>query len=151
MKINNTFSIALYFIFFLALGCDNNSNTFKLSKAKAVLVEPCIGCISAKEAALRLNKYVIVKGKVENIKPVSWEKGKPIFMDIDGVFPNQEISIVIFEDAQKKFDNINAFNHKMIKIKGKAKMHHFDGNQTYEPSDVVQIEVSDPSQIEILK
>ncbi len=109
----------------------------------------CKECITAYDAAYHVGDTIKVYGKVIEVKYVDWEKGQPYFINLDQSFPNIDFNVVIFKDAQPKFENIRDFKNKKIIVSGFVKTHHYNGNTKYPPTDYPEIVVSDPSQIEI--
>ncbi len=76
--------------------------------------------ISAKEADKHINEYATVSGKV--FKVFVSKKGT-IFLNIDGEYPNQPFSGVIFSDKVSQFNGgikeITAYEDKNVLISGK--------------------------------
>jgi len=76
---------------------------------------------SSKEARLHIGDKAIVKGIVLQLtyyKPSDPNKKKIIFLDIDGKYPNQQFTGVIFEENFSKFPNPQIYESKTVRIKG---------------------------------
>lgn len=77
--------------------------------------------ISTKQVNQYMDKDVILKGRIINIKDYQTSKGdKMVFIDIDEKYPSNPISIKIFEEVLLQLKpSIYSFLNKQVYIKGK--------------------------------
>ena len=150
---------AIPFIFIISIisifsNCTpNGSNSKPSTKERAnnrVSLPACPECVTTSEAAKMVGKVIKVSGIVKKVTHVDWEKGKPWFIDLDEVFPNNVFNIVIFRNNHNKFSDFKVFEGKKIAVTGRVKMHKFKGNAEFPASQYPQIELKNVEQIEIL-
>jgi hypothetical protein len=110
----------------------------------------CEGCMTTREAAKHIGEKVKVMGSVKKVSYITWEQGEPCFINIDQAFPNVIFNVVVFKEYQTKFNDLKTLEGKKISVEGIVKMHHFEGNTMYPPTDYPQIEVQAVSQIETI-
>jgi DNA polymerase III alpha subunit len=77
--------------------------------------------ITSKQVNQYINKEVVLKGKIVHIKDYQTDKGdKMVFIDIDEKYPNNLISIAIYEEVVTQIKTtIYEFLNKQVYIKGK--------------------------------
>ena len=147
---------AIHFILFTSIllsYCTPSSTNAKpksQQQTNIVSLPACPECITTAEAAKMVGKVVKVSGVVKKITNVDWEKGKPCFIDLDDVFPNNVFNVVIFRNNHSKFSDFAKFEGKKIAVTGRVKMHKFKGNKEFPASQYPQIELKNVQQIEIL-
>jgi DNA polymerase III alpha subunit len=76
--------------------------------------------ITTKQVNQYLNKEIVLKGKIVNIKDYQTDKGdKMVFIDIDDKYPNNLISIAIYEGVLSQIKpSIYELLNKQVLIKG---------------------------------
>jgi DNA/RNA endonuclease YhcR with UshA esterase domain len=74
--------------------------------------------IPASEAKNHIGENAIVKG---TITEVYHSRGGTCFLDIEGHYPNNLFSAVIFKSDSGKFKGIDSFEGKAVEVKGKIK------------------------------
>jgi DNA polymerase III alpha subunit len=77
--------------------------------------------ITSKQVNQYLNKEVVLKGKIVHIKDYQTDKGdKMVFIDIDEKYPDNLISIAIYEEVVTQIKpSIYDYLNKQVYIKGK--------------------------------
>jgi hypothetical protein len=77
--------------------------------------------ITTKQVNQYINKEVVLKGKIVHIKDYQTDKGdKMVFIDIDEKYPNNLISIAIYEEVVTQIKpSIYEYMNKQVYIKGK--------------------------------
>lgn len=100
------------------------------------------GKISAAEAKNHIGEKVTVCGKVVSARFAKDSKGQPTFLNLDEPYPNHIFTIVIWGSNRDKFGNVEAkYRIKDVCVTGKI--------ASYQGKP--EIDVNDPSQIEIQK
>jgi len=62
-----------------------------------------------------LGKYVVIVGKVSGVK----EMDKISYINLDGAFPNQKLTLVVFVGDRKKFKiDLKNFEGEQVKVTG---------------------------------
>ena len=74
--------------------------------------------ISANEASNHIGEYAIVTGTVSQ---VYHSRGGTCFLDIDGDYPNNTFTGVIFKSDSKKFTDVEKYEGKAIELIGTIK------------------------------
>ncbi len=95
------------------------------------------------------NELISVEGCVVRASLKEQIKGKPIFMDMFVPYPDNVLTIAIWEEHQSKFLSAAEYQHKKVRVTGKAKkkVYNRDGKA---PQERVTISLYDPKQITIL-
>ena len=101
--------------------------------------------LSAREAELQLYQEVLFKGKVISTFYADFERGQPLFLNIDKLFPDNPVVLVIFIDDREKFLSPDAYRGKEVLVKGKVKLYK------YEFGWKSSITLTNPEQIMILE
>lgn len=73
---------------------------------------------SAKEAKNHIGEKVIVKGTIDQVHTT--ETGTT-FLNIDGEYPDNVFTIVIFKSDSKKFPNVESYEGKKVEVSGTIK------------------------------
>ncbi len=94
-------------------------------------------------------ELITVEGCVARASLKEQVKGKPVFLDMFVAYPNNVLTIAIWEEDQPKFLAAADYQQKMVRVSGRAK------KKTYTqpgktPQDRVTISLHDPKQITIL-
>lgn len=133
-KTNLTFLILM--IAMLSFGQTEQTNTDNKSD---------IPLISASEAPNYIDKEVKVKAKVISTFFSEKSKGKPTYLNLDKKFPDNPMTVVIFESKLKEL-KINPKNYegKTIIVKGKIKLRESASGKKY------SIIINNQKQIEIV-
>jgi exonuclease VII large subunit len=133
-KTNLTFLILM--IAMLSFGQTEQTNTDNKSD---------IPLISASEAPNYIDKEVKVKAKVISTFFSEKSKGKPTYLNLDKKFPDNPMTVVIFESKLKEL-KINPKNYegKTIIVKGKIKLWASASGKKY------SIIINNQKQIEIV-
>lgn len=81
--------------------------------------------IQSAEAKNHIGDSVTVCGKVYGGKFLESAKGTPTFLNVGAPYPNQDLTIVIWEEVRKQFEGKpeELFNGKDICITGKLEMY----------------------------
>jgi DNA/RNA endonuclease YhcR with UshA esterase domain len=74
--------------------------------------------IIADEAVNFINKEVVLRGKVIEIYEHFSPKSHLFFINIDKKYPENEISILIYEDVANEIKALKNLTNKIVKIKG---------------------------------
>jgi DNA/RNA endonuclease YhcR with UshA esterase domain len=93
--------------------------------------------IPATEAKNHLDKDVTVEGVVSEVHHAA--SGRAIFIEIDGRYPSNPFSAVIFRDNFNKFPNVESVAGKTVDITGKI--------QDYRGR--AEIILNDPAQLKV--
>ncbi|MBC7775496.1 MAG: hypothetical protein H7246_08655 [Phycisphaerae bacterium] len=102
-----------------------------------------------KEVLKHDGELVSVEGCVASAKLKEQVNGKPIFLDMFVAYPNNILTVAIWEDDQPKFLSAAEYDKKMVRITGKAKKKEF-AQPGKAPQERVTISLHDPKQITIL-
>lgn len=95
------------------------------------------------------NELISVEGCVVRSSLKEQVKGKPIFMDMFVPYPDNVLTIAIWEEHQSKFLPAADYQQKKVRVTGKAKKKVY--NQPGKaPQERVTISIYDPKQITIL-
>ncbi len=105
-------------------------------------VTPPANALTAAEAVEHIGEEQSVYGLVVRTEYFSWVRWQPTFINLDESFPNQIFTVVIWGVDREKFGipPEERFMDKMICVTGLIE----------EEGGIPQIEVSSPSQIQIL-
>jgi len=95
------------------------------------------GFYNTNQAQNHIGENIEVCGK---IKEIYHHKNGHIFLDLDGKYPNQKMTLIIWNDYKNNFNNIN-FKNKYICVKGFIK--------TYK--DKIEMFLENKSQIVTIK
>jgi hypothetical protein len=103
-----------------------------------------------KEVLKHDGELVIVEGCVVRASLKEQVKGKPIFMDMFVAYPNNVLTIAIWEEDQPNFLSAADYQQKVVRVTGKAK------KKTYTPpgkapQERVTISIKEAKQITILR
>jgi len=93
---------------------------------------------TSSEAINHIGEFASVKGNVHQVYISS--KGN-IFLNIDGTYPNNPFSVVIFKSNAHKFPNIKSLEGKTIIVTGTIKLYR----------GKPEIIVNNPNQIKLIK
>lgn len=85
-----------------------------------------------------VGKVVTVKGEVSQ---VTTTKSNTTFINIDGKYPDNKFTLVIFKDDASRFPEVNTWEGKTIEVSGKVELYR----------DRPQIILKELKQIKILK
>ena len=97
--------------------------------------------LSTEDKVALSNEEITVCGKVEEITTMNRIKGKPTFLNMNGLYPNQKITLVIWRDNLLKFEQgVDYLFQKKVRVKGKVE------NYKGKP----QIVIKNPSEIVVL-
>jgi hypothetical protein len=133
-KTNLTFLILM--IAMLSFGQTEQTNTDNKSD---------IPLISASEAPNYIDKEVKVKAKVISTFFSEKSKGKPTYLNLDKKFPDNPMTVVIFESKLKELKiNPKDYEGKTIIVKGKIKLRESASGKKY------SIIINNQKQIEIV-
>ncbi|MFN0176891.1 MAG: hypothetical protein ACKVU0_19775 [Saprospiraceae bacterium] len=94
-------------------------------------------------------ELVVVEGCVINASWKEQVKGRPIFLDMFDAFPNNILTVAIWEEDQAQFLAASEYHQKMVRVTGKAKKRAAKPSDKA-PMDRVTISLHDPKQITIL-
>ena len=61
---------------------------------------------------------VKVCGKVYSVYFANKSRGKPVFINIDGYYPKQKLTAVVWNSDRTKFPNLKRLKNKTVCIKG---------------------------------
>ena len=105
--------------------------------------------LTATEAAKQVGSKVLVKAKVVGIHTAKNAKGKPTFIDLDVPFPNNPLSIIIFEQNIAKFAPLETYKNKTILIEGlvRRRVYKYRGKERVRS----QIELKRPTSLTIVE
>lgn len=105
--------------------------------------------LTATEAAKQVGNQVLVKAKVVGIHTAKNAKGKPTFIDLDVPFPNNPLSVIIFEQNIAKFAPLEAYKNKTLLIEGlvRRRVYKYRGKERV----LSQIELKRPTSITIVE
>ena len=97
--------------------------------------------ISTKQVNQYIGKAVVLKGKIVNIKDYTTQKGnKMIFLDIDEKYPNNLISIAIYEEVVAQIQpEIHTFLNRNILITGTITMYRQIPSIELRKSDFIKL------------
>ncbi|MFZ4783780.1 MAG: hypothetical protein ACOYLC_15810 [Armatimonadaceae bacterium] len=95
------------------------------------------------------NELISVEGCIVRASLKDQIKGKPIFMDMFVPYPDNVLTMAIWEEHQSKFLPAADYQQKKVRVTGKAKkkVYNRDGKA---PQERVTISLYDPKQITIL-
>ncbi len=102
-----------------------------MKKVFALLLGVNLGLLSYSQTVIKLddvNKHigdsVKVCGKVYGIRQVATAKNEPTFINLGGAFPNQLLTVVIWNDVRKTFEKApeELFKDKEICVVGKVEL-----------------------------
>ncbi|TMI94629.1 MAG: DNA-binding protein [Bacteroidetes bacterium] len=81
--------------------------------------------IKLEDAAKHVGDSVKVCGKVSGIRFMENAKGQPTLINLGAAYPNQLLTVVIWEDLRKQFDKTpeELFKDKEICITGKIELY----------------------------
>jgi len=136
-KYNKLTSICQALIIFFLLTLLTQPYAFSQSKTKIY---------TSTEAINHIGEFASVKGKVYQVyisrigEAIPFGKGT-IFLNIDGIYPNNPFSAVIFNSDAPKFTNIRSLEGKTIIVTGLIR--------TYQGKP--EIIIKEPNQIKIIK
>lgn len=74
--------------------------------------------VTATEAARRTGSKVLVRARIVGIKSAKNSKGRPTFLDLDERFPNNPLTVVIFEQHIAKFPDLDTYKDKEVLVEG---------------------------------
>lgn len=111
--------------------------------------QPHDDTLTATEAAKQVGNKVLVKAKVVGIHTAKNAKGKPTFIDLDVPFPNNPLSIIIFEQNIAKFAPLETYKNKTILIEGlvRRRVYKYRGKERVRS----QIELKRPTSLTIVE
>lgn len=95
------------------------------------------------------DELITVEGCVVRATLKEQIKGKPIFLDIFAPYPQNVLTVVIWEDDQAQFLSAEHYQQKMIRVSGKAKKKTYT-NPGNGPKERISISLKNPKQITIL-
>lgn len=122
---------------------DNSNKSSSVSSSKKSTSSKPKGAISFNEAKNHIDEEVTVYGTVVDAEYASSSSGEPTFLDIGAKYPSKKrLSIVIWGEDRDKFSKAPEKKYEGKKILVTGVPYIYDG--------VCNIEVSSPSQIEIL-
>ena len=112
---------------------------FVLAVVLAVSAKPAIAetIIRAPDAQKHVGETVTVEGTVSQVH--NDPRAGVTFIDLDGRFPKQAFTGVIFKDDAKKFPNVDTLTDKVIDITGPVTVY----------KGQFEIVVHDPTQIKV--
>ena len=95
------------------------------------------------------NELIVVEGCVVKASLKENVKGKPIFMDMFVAYPNNVLTIAIWEEDQAQFLSAADYQQKKVRVSGRAKKKTYtNAGKTQER---VTISLHNPNQITILE
>ncbi len=94
-------------------------------------------------------ELISVEGCVVRASLKEQVKGKPIFLDMFVAYPNNVLTIAIWEEDQSKFLTAAEYQQKMVRVTGKAKK-KVNTQPGKNPTERITISLHDPKQITIL-
>jgi micrococcal nuclease len=99
--------------------------------------------ISLNEVKDNIGDSVKLKGQVYAVKYLQQVKGSPTFLDVGGAYPNEALTLVIWNNTRNKFKDPpeELFNNKTVSITGRILLYR--GRP--------EIVISEPGQIEIVE
>lgn len=131
-------AIVLYFGFSSLALAQNEAQT-----ASFILTDP-------NEVLKHENELVVVEGCVMSAKRMDQVNGKPIFLDMFAAYPNNVLTIAIWEEDQSKFQGPEAYDKKRVRVSGRAKK-RATPSEGKTAQERVTISLHDPKQITILE
>jgi len=96
--------------------------------------------ISWDKAFEHIGEHVIICGIVEEVDSAS-ANANPIFVDVGDTYPHERVTGVIWKEYQSAFSDINDMKGQLVYMEGT--LYEYDG--------LPNIELTDPSQIEIVE
>ncbi|TXK74541.1 hypothetical protein [Mesonia sp. HuA40] len=98
--------------------------------------------ISVNEASNYIGQEVIVQGKVDQVVHLTSVRGKPTYFNMGGNYPNQKLTLLLWDSNEHKFiKGTQFYEGKIIKVIGTI--------ETYRGKP--QIIIREPEQIEVLE
>ncbi|WP_457596342.1 OB-fold nucleic acid binding domain-containing protein [Hydrogenimonas sp.] len=81
--------------------------------------------ISAKEAARHVGEYVVVCGEVSGVYYARHSNGAPTFVNLDGRYPHQAMTLVIWQEDRPDFPSLvsNAAVGKRVCVEGVVELY----------------------------
>lgn len=95
------------------------------------------------------DELITIEGCVVRATLKEQIKGKPIFLDLFAPYPENVLTVVIWEDDQAQFLSAEAYQQKMVRVSGKAKKKTYT-NPGKGPKERISISLKSPKQITIL-
>ncbi|HEY1465016.1 MAG TPA: hypothetical protein VGF44_16485 [Terriglobales bacterium] len=81
--------------------------------------------ISAREAKNHIGQNATVCGRVESTHFASTSRGQPTFLNLDGVYPNQIFTVVIWGTDRAKFGRPEErYRNEPICVTGEIRLYH---------------------------
>lgn len=95
------------------------------------------------------NELITVEGCIVKASLKDQLKGKPIFLDMFEAYPDNTLSLAIWEENQPQFLPAADYQQKWVRVTGRAKKKTFT-QAGKAPRERVTISLHDPKQITIL-
>lgn len=110
--------------------------------------QPKTDTLTATEAAKQAGNKVIVRAKIVGMHTAKNAKGKPTFIDLDVPFPNNPLSIIIFEQNIAKLAPLETYKNKTVLIEGlvRRRVYKYRGKERVRS----QIELRTPNNLTIV-
>lgn len=120
----------------------------QLAKGITSQQQPKTDTLSSTEASKQVGNNVIVRAKIVGIHTAKNAKGKPTFIDLDVPFPNNSLSIIIFEQNVAKFAPLESYKNKTVLIEGlvRRRVYKYRGKERVRS----QIELRTPNNLTII-
>jgi len=125
---NTTFMIRLFFAMFLICSLSYSQTDCDIDLSTEDIVEMS-------------NKKINICGKVEEVTTVGVVMGEPTFLNLNGLYPNQKITLIIWQSNLFKFkQGVDYFLQKKVRVTGKVESYR----------GKLQIIINEPSEIIVL-
>lgn len=110
--------------------------------------QPKTDTLTAAEAAKQAGNKVIVRAKIVGMHTAKNAKGKPTFIDLDVPFPNNPLSIIIFEQNIAKLAPLETYKNKTVLIEGlvRRRVYKYRGKERVRS----QIELRTPNNLTVV-
>lgn len=134
--------------FFLVISA-SNAQTDSLQLSISTSNTPSFILTDPKEVLLHDGDLITVEGCVVRASLKEQVKGKPIFMDMFAPYPENVLTIAIWEEDQAQFLSAAEYQQKKIRVTGRAKKKSY-AQAGQAPKERVTISLHNPNQISIL-
>ena len=138
------------FLFAMLLSQITLAQTDPLQKSDSLSADKSFIFTDPREVLKHDGELVTVEGCVVRASLKKQVKGKPIFMDMFVPYPDNVLTIAIWEEDQPNFLSAADYQQKIVRVTGKAK------KKTYSPpgkapQERVTISIKEAKQISILQ
>lgn len=138
------------FLFAMLLSQTALAQTDPLQTSDSLSADKSFILTDPREVLKHDGELITVEGCVVRASLKEQVKGKPIFMDMFVPYPDNVLTIAIWEDDQSKFLSAAEYQQKIVRVTGKAK------KKTYSPpgkapQERVTISIKEAKQITILQ